>query len=210
MRRSIQTVTFLTVLVVSTALEGGATSLWSNSSPANRFFMGGNASRVGDILTIEIEESALATEVADAENKRQTSIFGAIKGVFNFGFDKGLFGTTDGTTIDYPTAGFDGTNDYKGESEVERRGVFQANVAATVVMVDDNGNFLIEARKTIKVGKESKSIILSGKIRPKDISAENTVLSSRVADAQIGYEGGGPITSAAEPGVFNKLLRFFF
>ena len=93
---------------------------------------------------------------------------------------------------------------------MERSDTFSARVAAKIVMVDDNNNFLIEARKTINIGKETKSIVLSGTVRPNDITAGNTVLSTQIADAQISYEGGGPITGMANPGVFTKLLSFFF
>ena len=203
-------VLILTLLGLPIA-RADATSLWSTDSPANKFFTSGNASRVGDILSILIEESSTATELADVESKRKTTLLGKIAGLFNNDFDSSVLGQAGkGGSIDYPLFDLQGQNDFKGENDVERSGTFQAQVAATIVMIDDNGNFLIEARKTINVGKETKSIILSGKIRPRDISAANTVLSTRIADAQISYEGSGPITSGAEPGVFSRMLRFLF
>ncbi len=197
------------VVLTCCSLPSGAKSLWNHDSPANHFFSTGNASRVGDILTIEIEESSTATEVADSESKRNSTLMGKFSAIFNNDFAKSIFGESGGD-IDYPALQFDGQNDFKGETEVERSGTFRAQVAATIVMIDDNGNFLIEARKTINVGKETKSIILSGKVRPRDISAENVVLSSRIADAQISYEGGGSVTSGADPGIFSRMFRIFF
>ena len=174
-------------------------------------YTSGNASKVGDILTIVITENNRATEVADAESKRKSTLSGGISAFIKENIAGKLFGHKENSTaIDYPSFIFDGKNDFKGETEVERSDTFTARVAAKIVMIDDNGNFLIEARKTINIGEETKSIVMSGSVRPNDITAENTVLSTQIADAQISYEGGGPITGMANPGIFTRALRFFF
>ena len=202
-----------TVLVLTFVLQidsAYGVSLWQRGSSLNSLYTAGNASNVGDILTIIITENNRATEVADAEAKRKSTMSGKLTAFFKENIARKLFGHKDDKSIDYPEFIFDGQNDFKGETEVERSDTFSARVAAKIVMVDDNGNFLVEARKTINIGKETKSIVLSGSVRPNDITAENTVQSTQIADAQISYEGGGPITGMANPGVFTKLLSFFF
>ena len=187
-------------------------SLWDPASNNfNNMYTSGNASKVGDILTIVITENNRATEVADAESKRKSTIGGGISAFIKENIARKLFGEKENSTaIDYPSFIFDGQNDFKGETEVERSDTFTARVAAKIVMIDDNGNFLIEARKTINIGEETKSIVMSGTVRPNDVTADNTVLSTQIADAQISYEGGGPITGMANPGIFTRALRFFF
>lgn len=185
-------------------------SLWSQPSSFNTMYTSGYASRVGDILTIIIAENNRATEVADAEAKRKTSLSGKLSGFIKERIAGKLFGHKKDKSIDFPEFILDGKNDFKGETELERSNTFTARVAAKIVMVDDNGNFLIEARKTINIGKETKSIVMSGTVRPNDITSENTVLSTQIADAQISYEGGGPVTNMANPGVFTRLLTIFF
>ena len=184
--------------------------LWDGSSSLNNLYTAGNATRVGDIVTIVIAENNRATEVADAEAKRKSTISGKFSAFIKENIAGKLFGHKKDKSIDYPAAIFSGQNDFKGETELERSNTFTARVAAKIVMVDDNGNFLIEARKTINIGKETKSIVMSGTVRPNDITAENTVLSTQIADAQISYEGGGPVTNLANPGLFTRLLTFFF
>ncbi|MFH1739675.1 MAG: flagellar basal body L-ring protein FlgH [bacterium] len=201
---------FLAISLIFQCDAACGKSLWDPAASVNKLYTAGNASNVGDILTIIITENNRATEVADAEAKRKSTMSGKIGAFFKENIAGKLFGHKKDKSIDYPEFIFDGQNDFKGETEVERSDTFSARVAAKIVMVDDNGNFLIEARKTINIGKETKSIVLSGSVRPNDITAENTVQSTQIADAQISYEGGGPITGMANPGVFTKLLSFFF
>jgi len=202
----------LCLFAALSATPASAKGLWDRKSPINGFYVAGNADKVGDILTIIITESNRATEVADAETKRKSTVSGKISSFFQEKIAGSLFGhkKSDKNAIDFPEFGFDGQNDFKGETEVERSDTFTARVAAKIVMIDDNGNFLVEARKTINIGKETKSIVLSGSVRPNDVTADNTVLSTQIADAQISYEGGGPITGMSNPGLFTRALSVFF
>ncbi len=204
--------TFLCLCAAFCTIPASAKSLWNRKSPVNGFYVAGNADKVGDILTIIITENNRATEVADAETKRKTTMSGKISSFLQEKIAGSLFGhkKSDKTAIDYPEFVFDGQNDFKGETDLERSDTFTARVAAKIVMIDDNGNFLVEARKTINIGKETKSIVLSGSVRPSDVTADNTVLSTNIADAQISYEGGGPITGMANPGLFTRALTMFF
>jgi len=210
MKRVIIIVVVFAAVLVFWAVSAHGQPLWNQQSLFNNMYTSGYASRVGDIVTIIIAENNRATEVADAEAKRKTSLTGRLTGFIKEDIAGRLFGRKKDNSIDFPEFILDGKNDFKGETELERSNTFTARVAARIVMVDENGNFLIEARKTINVGKETKSIVMSGSVRPHDITAENTVLSTQIADAQISYEGGGPVTNMANPGVFTRLLTFFF
>ena len=69
-----------------------------------------------------------------------------------------------------------------------------------------NGNLLIEGKRSIFINDEKKNIVITGIVRPEDISTDNTVSSSYVADAQITYEGFGPLTDKTKPGFLSRVL----
>ena len=77
---------------------------------------------------------------------------------------------------------------------------------ARVVKVLDNGNMVVEGRRSVIVNDETQVITLSGVIRPQDITSTNTVLSSQVADAEIQMVGRGVLAEAQRPGILYRLL----
>ncbi len=69
-----------------------------------------------------------------------------------------------------------------------------------------NGNLTIKGTKVIKINDEDQNLVITGVIRPEDISADNTVISMNVADAIIQYEGKGPIGEKTSPGILTRIL----
>ncbi len=182
-----------------------ARSLWSDRSPFNSLLTDANASKVGDILTIIVQENNSANDNAESEASRTHVISTALDMIFNNRFMDKVFGGADqAPQFDWQT-----NNSFQGESEVDRSSQFNSRIAATVVRIDPAGNFLIEARKTLRIGKEHKTIILSGKIRPRDI-INNQVFSYQVADAEISYLGDGHLTHYNNPNIIHRFLNFLF
>ncbi len=185
--------------------NANARSLWTEDSPFNRLVVDSNASRVGDILTIIVQENNTANDTADGESEREHTANGIISMIFNNRFMNKVFGGPGNE----PQLSFNSVNDFEGETEVDRSSQFNSQIAATIVRIDPAGNFLIEARKTLRIGEEHKTIVLSGKVRPRDI-INNTVLSSQVADAEISYLGDGPITGGSNPTFLQRFFGFLF
>ena len=79
-------------------------------------------------------------------------------------------------------------------------------IAARVVKVLDNGNMVVEGRRSVVVNNETQVITLSGVIRPEDVTSNNTILSSQVADAEIQMEGRGVLAEAQSPGILFRFL----
>ena len=138
-----------------------------------------NASGWCDILTIIVQEDHRANDSADGEGRREQEGRGILSMIFNNRFMQKVFGGADQS----PEIGFQFRNEFSGESSVDRSSQFNSRISATVVKIDEAGNFLVEARKTIRIGEEYKSIVLSGKVRPRDI-INNTILSYQIADAK--------------------------
>jgi flagellar L-ring protein precursor FlgH len=83
-----------------------------------------------------------------------------------------------------------------------------ASVAAEIMNVLPNGNLEIRARKSIRVNTEEQKIELTGVIRPADITPQNTVASSVIADARILVNGEDRFTNAETPGLLERAFSF--
>lgn len=195
----------LILCMAAAGLPAMGKSLWSDRSPMNYMMTDANAQKVGEILTILIQEDNRANDSADGSGKRSQSTNGVISMLWNNKFMRKLFGGTgDGPSIKADTA-----NDFQGQSQVDRTSTFTSKIAATIVQIDEAGNYLIEARKTLRVGQERKTIVLSGKVRPRDI-INNMIYSHQVADAEISYVGDGTLTKMNNPTFFQKFFHFLF
>ncbi|MFC4161851.1 flagellar basal body L-ring protein FlgH [Chitinimonas lacunae] len=148
------------------------------------------AQRVGDVLTVVIYENASASSGADTSSDRNSGA----------GFNAELLG--------HPKrAGQIGTSvDFDGRGRTQRSGRLLAQISVTVQGQADNGDLLIAGQQAIAINDEKQEIKLTGRVRPQDISDGNTVLSSRVAEAQISYVGDGALAERQRPGWWNRLL----
>lgn len=95
---------------------------------------------------------------------------------------------------------------YKGDGSYERKDRFTARISAIVTDVKPNGMLVLEGRKTILSDKESQSMVVSGLCDPKDITSDNTVTSSQLANLVIKKENGGDVKDAATKGWFPRLF----
>ncbi|MBT2745978.1 MULTISPECIES: flagellar basal body L-ring protein FlgH [unclassified Lysobacter] len=150
------------------------------------------AQRVGDLITILVYENSSARNTADTTTKTNVGIGGNIK-------------TLGDTSSDF-TVGL-GDN-YGGRGQIQRSGNLLAQISATVTGTYPNGDLAVSGEQRINVNGEKTQIRLSGKIRPVDIAQNNTILSSRIADARIDYTGDGYITDRTRPGLIPKILAW--
>jgi len=176
-------------------------SIWKGNNNSNSFFGDQRAKGIGDIVTVKIVETSEATEKATTDTKRSGTVQ---LGVPNF------FGLeTNNIPSSISTDKFvkaDTQNDYDGEGETTRAGSLSATIAARVVDVMPNGNLAIEGKREINVNKEKKEILFQGIVRPKDITYDNTILSTQVADAKIIYTGIGVLGEKQSPGWLARIF----
>jgi flagellar L-ring protein precursor FlgH len=167
-------------------------SLWRNGSRA--FFKDQRAHQVGDILTVTVnitDKANIANETqrsrANTEDSGITNFFGKQKlPILNSALPTRLF-TADSTA----------SSDGKGS--VDRKEALSTNVAGVVTQVLPNGNLVIEGRQEIRVNFEIRELIVAGIVRPEDIQSDNTIDSSKIAQARIAYGGRGQITDVQQP-----------
>lgn len=180
-------------------------SLWQASSTGLAEDL--KARRRGDIVTVVISENASASKKAATATSRDSSISAGIPkllglettGIKNWADLAKLLSASYGSSFD-------------GAGSTSRQETLQATISAKVVDVVPNGNLLIEGRRNVRVNNEDQIIVLTGTVRGRDISADNTINSALVADAQIAYSGKGIISDRQKPGwllnVFDKVWPF--
>ncbi len=178
-----------------------AGSLWTESRGS--LFGDIKARQVGDILTVAIYEQASASREATTSTGRSSSA--------SAGIDKFLGFETEFTKLHSAIdpsklieAGYD--SDFKGSGSTSRKEDLVATLTTRVVEVYPNGNLRIEGGKTVTVNNEDQIIVLTGIVRPNDISPQNIVNSKYVLDAKIAYTGKGVISDKQKPGWMVRIL----
>ncbi len=155
------------------------------------------AHRVGDMVTVLLNEKTDASKNAETVTSKESILKAK--------------GTVGGKTV---TAGgipvldnnYDSGIDFTGTGDSKQSNKLTGNVVVTVVRVLHNGNLVVQGEKWISINQSEEYVRLRGIIRPTDISPDNTILSSRVANAQIEYGGKGAISDSSSMG---WLSRFF-
>lgn len=182
-----------------------AASLWTPGSEWNQVFRDDKAQVVGDLVTVLVVENSSASERASTTADRSNNLDAGLSAFINPSIDDKIFGG-QGTSVDYPKIGFGGSSEYEGQGTFTRSGSISATVGAIVKQVLPNGNLLIEGKRNFLVNKEKRNIILTGIIRPRDINGNNQILSTSIADLQVTYEGKGPVSDKAKPGLFSTIF----
>ena len=171
------------------------------------WFTDHRARQVGDVITVQIVESAEASSEASTETGRESSLKASL--------DKFL-----GLSKEYPSSHpflnpFKGisastSSDFKGSGTTTRKSKLSTTISAMVVEVLPNGNLVIEGSRRIMVNGEDQSIVLRGIVRPEDVSEENVVLSTAICNAQISYTGRGVVAEQQRPGWFARLFFYIW
>jgi len=172
-------------------------SLFSND--ARGFFKDQRAHKVGDILTVlvTIDDSAqISNSTARQRSSTNEAGVGGVLGSIFGGVGGGVPGldvSADGSISTESGMGDNGTG------SVNRKETLETQVAAVVTQVLPNGNLVIEGRQEVRVNFEVRDLIVAGIVRPEDIHADNTIPSSKIAEARIAYGGRGQITDVQQP-----------
>jgi len=183
--------------VVCLAGRADATSLFERRKKDS--LIGDNKARaVGDLVTIIIKESATASQDTSAERKKESSTEASVTSLFYPG-SKNI--THNG---ERPKFEWESSRSSKGEGKTDTSSELETRVTARVIDVQPNGNMLIEATREIEIAASTQKIVLTGIVRPDDVSADNTVESTYIADAKITYEG--PMSEVMKRGLLERLL----
>ena len=158
------------------------------------------AREVGDILTVALNETFSATKAQSAASAKSDAfdvdLPVGIPNLFTGGFDKGADPLKAGTA-----------RTFSGSGSAAQSNTLTGLLTVTVTRVFDNGNMEIAGQKKLTLNNGDEYVRLTGLIRQQDISASNTVLSNRIADAQIVYVGAGEIADSGRQGWLSRTMR---
>lgn len=181
----------------------GDGSLWVDDGSLSEMFINAKAHRVGDIVTIKIVENSKATNKATTKTDRSTETSVGLTEFFGlekrFPSSKNFFNPFSPVTSEY-------SNAFDGSGSTARSGALTAYISARIIQILPNGNLIIEGNREVRVNHENQIITLTGEIRPRDISPENIVQSTYIADARISYSGSGILNDQQRPGWLARIL----
>ena len=167
---------------------GYSTDLFDNSVARN----------VGDTVTILLEEQTSAQKSSQTDTAKTTKDSLAAPNVLGYPV------TIHGTPI--LSGSLNNANTFSGSGDSKQSDSLVGDITCTVVRRLGNGNLLVQGEKWVEINTGNEYVRLQGVIRPIDILPDNTIPSSKVADARIAYGQHGALADANRPGL---LSRFF-
>ena len=170
-------------------------SLWQSGS--RTFFKDQRARNVGDLVTVKVKVTDRAQLNNTTKRSRKNGEdFGAENA---FGFENKLDKFLPDGAKASSLLKLDSYASSEGAGSVNRSETLATNVAAVVTQNLPNGNLVIEGKQEIRVNFEVRELIVAGVIRPEDIESDNTIESTKIAQARIAYGGRGQITDVQQP-----------
>lgn len=185
----------LTVLLIVMGALVGLVCTPVVAAPSNSLYADHQAYKSGDVLTVIISENATAnqqanTDVSQSNQANAGAGTGILDFIKSFGMNQSDSNSAAGTT--------------------SRSGNLSSEVTVQITEVLANGNFKISGIKEITINEEKQKVELTGIVRPEDITSQNTVDSTYVADVDIKYEGKGAIGDKQKPGIISSILDWLF
>lgn len=184
-----------TVAAVAAARLALAESLWP--SGGDSLYRDKKAFKVGDVLTVNIAEYASASHSTNTQAKKSSS-----SGI--------TWGSQRSSLMPFQDLGIGGKEAFQGGGRSTRAGDLSGRITVRVIDVLPNGNLVINGNRVITVNDEKQVMEITGIVRPEDVTAENSVVSTLIADAQIRYTGRGAVSEKAKLGLISRLLSMLF
>jgi flagellar L-ring protein FlgH len=187
-------------------------ALWPGNTRGNFLFGDDKATKVGDIITVTINENATSTQSATTNTAKDTSLNMQAPNVLGLPSNLGIQNFLNmGTQFD-PSVNATIANSMQGTGTVTRNGTLTATISAIITDIVPSGNLRIEGRRSVTVNNEEQIMVLRGIVRPQDINFDNTIPSTLIADAAISYTGEGVVADEQRKGwlakVFSKIWPF--
>ena len=174
--------------------------IYSNRQ-SDAWFGRGRNYQVGDIITVLLNESTQAARTQNTDVSRES------KNSLPTGFNTKLGAISpllNGIDIN------NNNNSSKGAGKADQQASLTGSVAVTVVEILANGNLIVRGEKKLGLSEGTEVIQVSGVIRPEDVGPNSTVLSRRLANAQIAYRGSGDLANATKAGWGTSALHKYW
>ena len=178
------------------------------ASEQDTLFSDSRARRVGDIVVVKLVENTKAQNKAETTaNKNGSNDYqvGALFGQGSNGFIPCL-GVGPTAKVGAPALTTSSVSDLSATGKTKRENYVTTSLATRVLRVLPGGLLQIEGAREIRVNEETEYMVVRGMVRTKDVSADNSVLSTQIADASIEYYGRGVLADTQKPGWFTRLM----
>jgi len=164
-----------------------------------RLFEDNKAYRIGDVLSVTLMEATNASKSAETNTEKDDEAEIGVSAIF------GSAGpSVNGNLV--LNSEYDAEREFSGKGDSAQSNSLEGEIAVTVVDVLPSGNLVVRGEKIIGLNQGSEFIRISGLVRPQDVSTDNIVVSTKLANSRIFYGGGGTI---AESNTKGWLSRFF-
>ncbi len=180
-------------------------SLWSDG--AHNLFEDARARRIGDIVTVRVDERSNAVRDAATRTHRE----GEVEfGVSSFAGAMQQLAAANPGLNPATLLGAGNESTFRGQGNTSRSGRLQAILPVRIKGTMPNGDFYIEGNKVLLLNEEESFLYISGVIRPIDIEPDNSVVSSVIADVELEYTGRGSITESQNRGWLSRILDYLW
>jgi len=175
---------------------------------AMRMYGDEKARRVGDLVTVLVAEQSSISKDAESRGGKSTSGSGSATVRHPYLVAQGAQRPTPWDEAGVPAWSWGMESEFTGGGSISSEDEFTSTLTARVTDVLPNGNLLLEGKRTVHLQDETVQMILTGTVRPRDIRSDNSVDSSRIADATIRYEPSGPLSREQQRGILTRLLNW--
>lgn len=188
-------------LLAALLMQNPSGSLYSDAAPNLFLFRDFKARNVSDILTIQINESSTASNSANTSTKKEGDV--SIKAPSLGGIERGASALNFADILSGASA-----LNFAGQGSTSRTGQLQAYVSARVVQVFPNGDLGIEGVKEVTINRERQVLRIRGIVRPRDVTPNNVILSTSIANMEVVFDGKGIVSDANKPGFLFRLIQW--
>ncbi|MDX2030111.1 MAG: flagellar basal body L-ring protein FlgH [Blastocatellia bacterium] len=180
-------------------------SLYTDDAMGANLFSDFKATRVGDLVFVDVVEESAASVSSSAKRNRDSGTLGGAVGAI------GAI-PMPGAAVTAGVIGGLGSRKFEGKGETGRRSILSARITARVIETYPNGDLRVEAQKTVKINKEDEMLTLSGIVRRRDLAADNSVPTTMVGELRVTLNGKGVASADNAPGwlfrLFEKISPF--
>jgi flagellar L-ring protein precursor FlgH len=198
----------LLFLLISTI---NPTSLWDKNDTFNPAMRFRPRIGIGDVILVTVVEKTqsqnnMKTEIKD-EHNFETDVLGKLKQVFRLSHLTEASNLVDRFVNNMQTTSH--SSDMKGEGKMSSDASLSTAISVFVKQVLPNGNLGVEGTKSVLINSETHQIKISGIIRPEDV-VNNTIESTKIANAQIALTGQGAMNGTRKPGLLQRIYNMLF
>lgn len=200
------------ILAAGPGIMANADSLFNQAAAKSGTLVSEKATRfqVGDIITVMVREKIDASTTADTNTKKESDVkseANAQDNQFLVADKPGGLNLVNPEVL--PNWDIEVQNEMKARGKTVRASSLVTAIACVVSNVYPNGNLRIDGEKRVTVNREDSLLVVGGIIRSKDVTTENTILSTQIANAEVQLRGKGELWNNQRRGILTKILDWF-